>query len=52
MLNVQLRGENGELKDSDSWAVDREGKWCRGADQERPAIAPTVTPVSGTAENL
>jgi hypothetical protein len=52
VLNVQLYGEDGELKDSDSWALDREGKWRRGAGQDRAAIAPTVTPVSGTAESL
>lgn len=34
-LDVQLYGENGELKDSDTWVVDTEGKWRRGAGQDR-----------------
>jgi hypothetical protein len=46
VLNVQLYGEDGALKDSDSWALDQEGKWRRGARQDSPAIAPPVTPVS------
>jgi hypothetical protein len=29
VLNVHLYGEDGELKDSASWAVDNDGKWCR-----------------------
>lgn len=31
VLDVQLYGEDGALEDSASWAVDKEGKWARGA---------------------
>ncbi len=37
VLNVHLYGEDGELEDSASWAIDNEGKWCRGAGQGGPA---------------
>lgn len=33
VLNVQLYREDGELKDSDSWFVDKRGDWRRGADE-------------------
>lgn len=46
VLDVQLYSEDGELKDSDSWTVDKEGKWCRGACQDNPALGSTVSPVS------
>lgn len=48
VLNVQLYDEGGELKDDAWWLVDQEGQWRRGACQEAPATAPTVTPVSST----
>jgi len=46
VLNVQLYDEDGELKDSDSWVVDREGKWRRGASKDGPAVAPGIAPLS------
>ena len=39
VLNVQLYGEDGALKDSDSWVVDSEGKWSRRAGQNDAALA-------------
>ena len=30
VLDVQLYGENGELKDNGTWGIDAEGKWRRG----------------------
>jgi hypothetical protein len=46
VLDVQLYGEDGELKDSDLWGVDPEGKWRRGADQDSPTMTLTVAPAS------
>ena len=43
VLNVQLYDEGGELKDDAWWLVDHEGEWRRGARQDDPATAPTVS---------
>lgn len=46
VLNVHLYGEDGELKEADSWLVDGDGKWRRGALQDSAAAAPAVGPAS------
>lgn len=43
VLDVQLYGEDGELKDSDAWVVGTEGKWRRGARRNDPAATPVAT---------
>lgn len=45
VLNVQLYGEDGTMKDSGSW-VGRDGTWCRDADQQSPATAAAQVPVA------
>lgn len=45
VLNVHLYGEDGALQEADSWLVDAEGKWRRGALQDSPAAA-AVNPAS------
>lgn len=40
-LDIQLYGENGELKDSDTWVLEKEGRWHRGAGQDSPATIQT-----------
>jgi hypothetical protein len=40
VLDVQVYGADGTLKDSDCWLVDKDGKWCRCALTKNPASPP------------